>query len=181
MAGRVQGKVAFVTGAGLEEGRSHAVRLAEEGADIIAIAVEGSSGTCGLGSDLTTERYLADTAELIKALGRRVFTGVGHTRDYGQLKALMDFGCEMFGRLDIVVATAGNASYRVSDEIGEASWNERSHRARCQGPVAYHERGRLLPAGPGHGFNSRVRVGSRCHRSPRAGSLCDRTARGLSG
>jgi (+)-trans-carveol dehydrogenase len=122
MAGRVENRVAFVTGAGLGEGLSHALRVAEEGAYIIA--VDGRSGSSGFTADLTTERDLKETAELVEALGRRVVTGVAHVRDGARLKAMMDSGRNALGRLDIVVASAPSESYPASREIGEACWNQ---------------------------------------------------------
>jgi (+)-trans-carveol dehydrogenase len=80
VTGRVAGKVAFITGAARGQGRSHAVRLAQEGADVIAIDV------CRPIENMTappaTSEDLAETAELIKALDRRVVTAEVDVRDY---------------------------------------------------------------------------------------------------
>jgi len=107
MPGRVEGKVAFITGAGRGQGRSHAVRLAEEGADIIAIDichdVEGAL-------PMATAEDLAETAKLVEALDRRVITRQADVRDLGALKAAVDDGVAQLGRLDIVLASAGVAS-----------------------------------------------------------------------
>ena len=75
MAGRVEGKVAFITGAARGQGRSHAVRLAEEGADIIAIDICGPirPGT-ETAIPASTPEDLAETADLVKNLGRRIVT-----------------------------------------------------------------------------------------------------------
>jgi len=107
MPGRVEGKVAFITGAGRGQGRSHAVRLAEEGADIIAIDichdVEGAL-------PMATAEDLAETAKLVEALDRRVITHQADVRDADALKAAVDDGVAQLGRLDIVLASAGIAS-----------------------------------------------------------------------
>lgn len=105
MAGRVAGKVAFVTGSARGQGRSHAVRLAQEGADIIAIdvcrAFERSPAAGSTADDL------AETAGMVKNLGRRIVTAEVDVRDFDQLKATVDSGVEQLGRLDIIVANAG--------------------------------------------------------------------------
>ena len=105
MAGRVEGKVAFITGAARGQGRSHAVRLAQEGADIIAVdiceAFEDSPAPAATPEDL------AETADLVKNLDRRIVTAEVDVRDYDALKAAVDSGVEQLGRLDIVVANAG--------------------------------------------------------------------------
>ena len=105
MAGRVEGKVAFITGAARGQGRSHAVRLAEEGADIIAIDV--CRGFEGSPAPAATPEDLAETADMVKNLDRRIVTAEVDVRDYDTLKAAVDSGVEQLGRLDIVVANAG--------------------------------------------------------------------------
>jgi len=107
MPGRVEGKVAFITGAGRGQGRSHAVRLAQEGADIIAVDichdVEGAL-------PMATPEDLAETVKLVEALDRRIVARQGDVRDFDALKAAVDAGVEELGRLDIVLANAGIAS-----------------------------------------------------------------------
>ncbi|SEP04890.1 mycofactocin-coupled SDR family oxidoreductase [Trujillonella endophytica] len=105
MGNSMEGKVAFVTGAARGQGRSHAVRLAEEGADIIAIdicaKIESSSHSMG------TEADLAETAKLVEALDRRIVTRVADVRERAQLAAAVEAGVAELGRLDVVVANAG--------------------------------------------------------------------------
>ena len=79
MAGRVAGKVAFITGAARGQGRSHAIRLAEEGADIMAIDVCRDYGTVGY--PLATEADLAETVKAVEALDRRIVASVADVRD----------------------------------------------------------------------------------------------------
>ncbi|MBO0855253.1 MAG: mycofactocin-coupled SDR family oxidoreductase [Nocardia sp.] len=106
MAGRVEGKVALITGAARGQGRSHAVRLAQEGADIIAIDVcKEVSGTDLIPS--STPEDLAETADLVKNLGRRIVTAQVDVREFDALKAAVDGGVEELGRLDIISAGAG--------------------------------------------------------------------------
>ncbi|WP_101946408.1 mycofactocin-coupled SDR family oxidoreductase [Mycobacterium sp. 3519A] len=106
MTGRVDGKVAFITGAARGQGRSHAVRLAQEGADIIAIDV---CRPISRSSEIpaATADDLAKTADLVKAQNRRIVTAEVDVRDYDTLKAAVDSGVEQLGRLDIIVANAG--------------------------------------------------------------------------
>ena len=107
MPGRVEGKVAFITGAGRGQGRSHAVKLASEGADIIAIDilkdVEGAL-------PMATPDDLAETVKLVETHDRRIIATQADVRDLDGLKAAVDAGVEELGRLDIVVANAGVAS-----------------------------------------------------------------------
>jgi SDR family mycofactocin-dependent oxidoreductase len=120
MTGRVEGKVAFITGAARGQGRSHAVRLAEEGADIIAIDVCGPIDN--LAYPHSTPEDLAETTDLVKNLGRRIVTAQVDVRDFDGLKAAVDSGVEQLGRLDIVVANAGigtfgNKLHKIREEI----------------------------------------------------------------
>jgi (+)-trans-carveol dehydrogenase len=105
MAGRVDGKVAFVTGAARGQGRSHAVRLAQEGADIIAVDICEPFDDSP--ADGATPEDLAETADMVKNLDRRIVTAQVDVRDYAELKKAVDSGVEQLGRLDIIVANAG--------------------------------------------------------------------------
>ncbi|ABM15939.1 MULTISPECIES: mycofactocin-coupled SDR family oxidoreductase [Mycolicibacterium] len=124
MGGRVEGKVAFITGAARGQGRSHAVRLAEEGADIIAIDVCGPISTH---TDIpaATPDDLAQTVDLVKGIGRRVVAAEVDVRDYAAVKAAVDSGVEQLGRLDIVVANAGIGNGgQTLDHTSEEDWND---------------------------------------------------------
>jgi SDR family mycofactocin-dependent oxidoreductase len=122
VAGRVEGKIAFVTGAGRGQGRSHAVRLAEEGADIIAVDI--CAPVDSVKYDMATEADLAETGRLVEELDRRVVTAAADVRDYARVKAVLDDGRAQLGGLDIVVANAGIASYAAGHEITEDAWDE---------------------------------------------------------
>ncbi|WP_216906232.1 mycofactocin-coupled SDR family oxidoreductase [Nocardia noduli] len=123
MSGRVEGKVAFITGAARGQGRSHAVRLAQEGADIIAVDVCASVS----GTDLipaSTPEDLAETEELVKAQGRRVVTAQVDVRDFDALSAAVAGGVEELGGLDIIVANAGIGNGgQTLDQLSEADWS----------------------------------------------------------
>ncbi|OBI01824.1 3-ketoacyl-ACP reductase [Mycolicibacter nonchromogenicus] len=124
MAGRVEGKVAFITGAAHGQGRSHAVRLAEEGADIIAIDVCKPIVQNSPIPPATPEE-LAETVDLVKARGRRIFTAEVDVRDFDGLKAAVDAGVEELGGLDIIVANAGIGNGGDTlDQCSEHDWQE---------------------------------------------------------
>ena len=122
MAGRVEGKVAFITGAARGQGRAHAVRLAQEGADIIAVDVCKPISSSSVIPPSTPDD-LAETADVIKGLNRRVVTAEVDVRDYDALKAAVDTGVEQLGKLDIIVANAGIGNGgQTLDKTSEADW-----------------------------------------------------------
>jgi SDR family mycofactocin-dependent oxidoreductase len=108
--GRVQGKVAFVTGAARGQGRSHAVRLAEEGADIIA--VDRCEDFETVGYPMATPEDLEETAKLVEKTGRGIVTAKADVREAGQLREAVERGLAEFGKVDIVVAQAGIAGMK---------------------------------------------------------------------
>ena len=122
MAGRVEGRVAFITGAARGQGRSHAVRLAAEGADIIAVDLCGQVATAGY--PLATSEDLAETVRQVEALDRRIIAARADVRDYAGLKHALDDGVDQLGRLDIVSANAGILSHGLAAELDETTWQE---------------------------------------------------------
>jgi SDR family mycofactocin-dependent oxidoreductase len=123
MAGRVEGKVAFISGAARGQGRSHAVRLAQEGADIIAIDICGPIDN--MAYPPSTPADLAETADLVKAHDRRIMTAQVDVRDYDALKTAVDGGVEQLGRLDIIVANAGIGTFgQKLHKLGEKTWQD---------------------------------------------------------
>ena len=123
MPGRVEGKVAFITGAARGQGRSHAVRLAQEGADIIAVDLCAPIGTVDK-YPLATPDDLAETVAAVEALDRRVVARVADVRDASALNAALGEGVAELGGLDIVVANAGIASYGLSWELTDDMWQD---------------------------------------------------------
>jgi SDR family mycofactocin-dependent oxidoreductase len=122
MTGRVEGKVAFITGAARGQGRSHAVRLAQEGADIIAVDL--CDQVDSVPYQMATPEDLADTVKQVEALDRRIVATKADVRDYGALKKALDDGVAQLGRLDIVSANAGIASFGGAEELPEQTWQD---------------------------------------------------------
>jgi (+)-trans-carveol dehydrogenase len=121
--GRLEGKVAFITGAARGQGRAHAVRMAQEGADIIAIDICKQIDSVLI--PLANPEDLAETADLVKGLNRRIYTAEVDTRDYDALKAAVDAGVEELGRLDIIVANAGIGNGgQTLDKTSEGDWDD---------------------------------------------------------
>ena len=118
--GRVQGKVAFITGAGRGQGRSHAIRLAEEGADIIA--VDRCEDFATVGYPMASPEDLAETAQFVEKTGQRIVTAKVDVSDGGRLRSVLDDAVAELGRLDIVVTAAGIAGMKGSADL--AAWND---------------------------------------------------------
>ncbi|OKH77841.1 mycofactocin-coupled SDR family oxidoreductase [Mycolicibacterium sp.] len=123
MAGRLEGKVALISGAARGQGRSHAVRFAEEGADIVGFDICGQVATAPYA--LATTEDLKETQRLVEGLGRRMLTAEADVRDGAAISALVQNAVEEFGRLDIVCANAAFTCYvRNTWSITEAQWND---------------------------------------------------------
>lgn len=120
--GVLDGKVAFISGGARGQGRSHAVRLAEAGADIVTFDVCQQFDTCAYAG--ATEADLAQTVSLVEDADRRIVARTADVRDFAAVQAVFDEGLAELGRIDIVLANAG-----VMPIIGEPS----------QRPQAWHD------------------------------------------
>jgi SDR family mycofactocin-dependent oxidoreductase len=120
--GTLDGRVAFVTGVARGQGRSHAVKLAEEGADIIGIDALVDEPTVHY--PLATKADLDETAELIESLGRRAILSQADIRDLPTLTAAVDAGVASLGRLDVIVANAGIFSLGAVLDLPERTWQD---------------------------------------------------------
>ncbi len=120
-SGRVAGKVALVTGAARGQGRSHAVRLAAEGADVIALDIWADIE--GVPYPMGTAAELAETARLVRGSGRRAVTAAVDVRDGAELRTAVTRGVEALGRLDIAVANAGVCTIQRWDQVTPAVWD----------------------------------------------------------
>src|SRR6185312_260190 len=105
MAGQFEGRVALITGAARGQGRSHAVRFAEEGADIIAVDL--CKPFDSVTYPLPVPEDLEETERLVEKTGRRIVASLGDVRDFAQMADIVRRGVEEFGRLDFVLANAG--------------------------------------------------------------------------
>ncbi len=121
MAGRVEGKVAFITGAARSQGRSHALRLAQEGADVIAVDICAPVESIQMYPP-ATEEDLAETVRQVEALDRRIVATRADVRDPAALRAAVDEGVAQLGRLDIVLANAGVFELAPALELTDGAW-----------------------------------------------------------
>lgn len=122
--GRMQGKVAFITGAARGQGRSHALRLAEEGADIIAVDICEDIDSVTPFYPLATQDDLQVTAKEVEALDRRIVAVKADVRDLDALQDAFDRGVAELGRVDAVVANAGIATFGKTWEFSPQQWQE---------------------------------------------------------
>jgi SDR family mycofactocin-dependent oxidoreductase len=114
MSGNLEGKVALITGAARGQGRSHAIRLAEDGADIIAIDI--ARQIASVPYPMATPEDLEITRKEVDALGRRVFAAQADIREFEALKKAVDAGVAELGRLDIIIANAAIAPLTLHEE-----------------------------------------------------------------
>jgi SDR family mycofactocin-dependent oxidoreductase len=120
--GRMDGKVALITGAARGQGRSHAVRLAEEGAEIIAIDICAQIETACY--EMPTTDDLDQTVKLVEDLDRRIIARTADVRDLAALKRVVDEAVAELGHIDVVCANAGIVSFVPALEIDEQTWDE---------------------------------------------------------
>ena len=118
--GKLDGKVAFITGAARGQGRSHAIRLAEEGADIIAVDI--CRQLEAVGYPMATSADLEQTVKEVEALGRRVVAREADVRDFKELRGAFDDGVQALGPASIVLANAGIGPGGMAS--AEQQWNE---------------------------------------------------------
>lgn len=121
---RVEGKVALITGGARGQGRSHAVRLAAEGADIVLVDACEDLETTAPHYPLASDEDLARTVEMVEATGRRVIACKADVRSLADMENAVAQAMDRFGRLDIVCANAGIAVYGLTWKITEAEWHD---------------------------------------------------------
>jgi SDR family mycofactocin-dependent oxidoreductase len=121
--GLLEGRVAFITGAARGQGRSHAIRLAEEGADVIALDV-CRDAVDTVGYALGSADELDETVAAVEARGRRAVKGVADVRELAQVQSVVDAGLAELGRIDIVCANAGIGTWALGWEMTEQQWKD---------------------------------------------------------
>ncbi|WP_420748980.1 mycofactocin-coupled SDR family oxidoreductase [Rhodococcus sp. O3] len=125
MAGRVADKVAFITGAARGQGRSHAIRLAEVGADIIALDIAGTIETVERFYPSATEDDFAETVREVESRGRKILARTADVRDFDAVAAVVQEGIAEFGRIDTVVANAGIFLFgEPTHLVTESDWDD---------------------------------------------------------
>jgi SDR family mycofactocin-dependent oxidoreductase len=120
--GRLDNKVAFITGAARGQGRAHAIRMAEEGADIIGVDVCEQIGSVPY--PLATMEELEETAAAVEKLDRRMVITKADVRSLEQLQAAVDHGVAELGRLDIVSSNAGIWSAGLFTDMDEQTYSD---------------------------------------------------------
>jgi SDR family mycofactocin-dependent oxidoreductase len=120
--GQLDGQVAFITGIGRGQGRSHALTLAREGADIIGLDLCAKPESTAY--DGTSQDDLRETCRLVEETGREILAEQGDVRDFAQVEAVFARGIEKFGRVDIVVPNAGICAGAKTWEITTDAWRE---------------------------------------------------------
>jgi (+)-trans-carveol dehydrogenase len=120
--GAFDGKVAFITGIARAQGRSHALRLASGGADIIGVDIVADIP--GLHYHLASQQDLQQTIELIERTGRRAIVRPADVRDLNSLTRVVNDGVAELGGLDIVVANAGIFSLGAATELSDRAWQD---------------------------------------------------------
>ncbi|MBI5340949.1 SDR family mycofactocin-dependent oxidoreductase [Mycobacterium sp. BK558] len=120
--GQLDGKVAFITGLARGQGRSHALALAGEGADIIGLDLCGDIASTAYPGSSAAD--LEETERLIKELGRRAVLSRADVRDFDQVQEAFDRGLEQLGRVDIVIPNAGICAGGKTWEITTDAWRE---------------------------------------------------------
>lgn len=118
--GRVDGKVALITGAARGQGREHALTLAREGAAIVAVDID--SDIESIEYPLAVEADLRETEQLVEAIGGQIVARCADVRDDDQLMAAVESGLREFGKIDVVCANAGVCNFAHTWEMTDAQW-----------------------------------------------------------
>lgn len=120
--GKLDGKVVFISGAARGQGRSHAIALAREGANVIAI--DACANLSAVPYPLATGADLQETVALVEKLDRRIIASKVDVRNRAGVRAAMEAGVAELGRLDIVIANAGVVTFSAAQDLSEEAWND---------------------------------------------------------
>jgi SDR family mycofactocin-dependent oxidoreductase len=119
--GKLDGRVALVTGGARGQGRSHALAMAAEGADIVACDIAADVPV--IGYPMATEVQLAETVKLVESYDRRALGLQADARDTAQVQAAVDRAMNEFGRIDILIANHGIVDFATVENTTDESWN----------------------------------------------------------
>lgn len=120
--GRLEGKVAFITGAARGQGRSHAIRLAEEGAKVVAVDIGTAIDTVPY--ELASDEDLETTVKEVEARGGEILARTADVRDQAALDGAVAEAIDRFGHIDIVCANAAILLFGAIPELSEAQWRD---------------------------------------------------------
>lgn len=119
---RLDGKVALISGGARGQGRSHAIRLAEEGADIVTFDLCAQIESVPY--EMSTEEDLNETVRMIEDLDQRIVARKADVRDFGQVESVVEECLSEFGHIDIVCANAGIFALGAAHELSRKDWND---------------------------------------------------------
>lgn len=120
--GKLEGRIAVITGGARGQGRSHAIAMAKEGADVVVCDLDDTIGT--IPYPLSAKSDLEETARLVRETGRKCLTQVADVRDAAQVNAVVDAALEEFGRVDILAANAGVWANAQLAEMTDELWRD---------------------------------------------------------
>lgn len=120
--GKLEGRVALITGGARGQGREHALTFAREGADVVLIDVP--TAVRSVPYPLASSADLVEAVSLVEGLGRRALAIEADVRDAPQMRAAVASAIDMFGRIDVVVANAGIVTYHQLAVMDDQTWDD---------------------------------------------------------
>ncbi|RYE38729.1 MAG: SDR family NAD(P)-dependent oxidoreductase, partial [Hyphomicrobiales bacterium] len=122
--GRLDGKVALITGAGRGQGRSHALTFAREGADVVALDIGDQESVGSVPYSLATSADLQETVSEVETYGRRALAAEADVRSQDAVDEAVARALDIFGKIDIVIINHGILSLGSFWELTEEQWTD---------------------------------------------------------